>query len=411
MVEDVDHERRMTPDVAPLSVGLYTYSTQPRGSVVHCAALADALVAAGHRVTVYALAKPGAENFYRELDAQLVSIACEPAPATLEALIEQRISEFARCLRELSPAHDVHHAQDCLAANALLRSRPRRGAVVRTVHHVEHFESEALEQCQARSIHDSDLVLSVSDMTLRDVQRRYGVTSDRVHNGVESARFERPAASTGAAVASLRARLRLANAHPIIVSFGGIEPRKNTLRMLEAFLTLRRREPSARWVIVGGASIFDHSAYRDEFERRLSAHTAEEQRAVVCTGVLSDSQITACYALADVVAAPSLREGFGLCALEALAAGVPLVASRRAPFTEYLDDDCAILVDPEDTAELAASLRRALSYDGRAERVQSGVARARRFRWSHVAAEHERLYNRLVSDPLPLQKAVPRPYP
>jgi hypothetical protein len=47
---------------AVLSVGLYTYSTQPRGSVVHCAALADALVEAGHRVTVYALAKPGADR-------------------------------------------------------------------------------------------------------------------------------------------------------------------------------------------------------------------------------------------------------------------------------------------------------------------------------------------------------------
>ncbi|MEY4510688.1 MAG: hypothetical protein RLZZ450_2810, partial [Pseudomonadota bacterium] len=152
----------------------------------------------------------------------------------------------------------------------------------------------------------------------------------------------------------------------------------------------------ARWVVVGGASILDHSAYRGEFERRLLSYGADDQRAVVCTGVLSEAQITACYALADVVAAPSLREGFGLCALEALAAGVPLVASARAPFTEYLDADNAILVDPENTEELTAGLRRALSFDGRAERVQSGLLRARRFRWSNVAAEHQRLYEALL---------------
>lgn len=385
---------------AVLSVGLYTYSTQPRGSVVHCAALADALVEAGHRVTVYALAKPGAENFFRPLDAQLVSIACEAAPATLEALIEQRISEFARCVRELSPAHDVHHAQDCLAANALLRARPKRGAVVRTVHHVEQFESASLEHCQARSIHDSDLVLTVSDTTKQDVLMQYGVASERVHNGVDTARFSRGARQREKDVAQLRARLGIGSAHPVIVSFGGIEPRKNTLRLLDAFVALRKRELEARWVVVGGASILDHSAYRREFESRLLAHGDDDRRAVVCTGVLSDAQITACYALADVVAAPSLREGFGLCALEALAAGVPLVASARAPFTEYLDADNAILVDPENTDELTAGLRRALSFEGRAERVQSGLIRARRFRWSNVAAEHVHLYEQLVEQRL-----------
>jgi glycosyltransferase-like protein len=389
----------------PLSVGLYTYSTQPRGSVVHCAALADALVEAGHHVTVYALAKPGAENFFRPLEAQLVSIACEAAPSTLEALIEQRISEFARCLRELSPQHDVHHAQDCLAANALLRSRPKRGAVVRTVHHVEQFASASLEQCQARSIHDSDLVLTVSDATRRDVSAQYGVASERVHNGVDSARFEHSPSRRDKEVAQLRARLGIGRAHPVIVSFGGIEPRKNTLRLLDAFVALQKREPQARWVVVGGASSLDHSAYRDEFERRLAAHGPEAQRAVVCTGVLSEAQITACYALADVVAAPSLREGFGLCALEALAAGVPLVASERPPFTEYLDADTAILVDPENTEELTSGLRRALSFDGRAERVQSGLVRARRYRWSNVAAEHQRLYERLL-EPVPSETPV-----
>ena len=399
---------------APLSIGLYTYSTQPRGSVVHCAALADALVANGHSVTVYALAKPGSESFFRTLEAQLVLIACEPGPASLDLLIEQRISEFARCVRELSAQHDVHHAQDSLAANALLRARPKHGAVVRTVHHVEHFDSLSLEDCQARSIHDSDLVLAVSAATQQDVKHTYGVRSTRVHNGVEQRRFERASKSS---VEQLRTRLGLrffarapegapgpfvrATAReqgPVVVSFGGIESRKNTLRMLDAFMMLRTTEPSAQWLIVGGASILDHSVYREEFERRLSRTSKADQQAVFCTGVLSDAEIQAAYGLADVVAQPSLREGFGLCALEALAAGVPLIASRRAPFTEYLDDSCAWLVDPEDSADLLQALRRALSQDeGHAARRQRGVELAARFCWSRVAEEHEQLYGQLVT--------------
>ena len=390
-----------------LSIGLYTYSTQPRGSVVHCAALADALVAKGHSVTVYALAKPGSETFFRTLEAQLVLIACEPAPPTLEALIEQRISEFARCVRELSPRHDVHHAQDCLAANALLRGRPKRGAVVRTVHHVEHFDSSSLEHCQARSIHDSDMVLTVSGATQKDVERTYGVASSRVNNGVERSRFE-PAAQS--AVAQLRTRLGLGDARPVLVSFGGIEPRKNTLRLLDAFISLRKEVPTARWLIVGGASILDHSVYRDEFERRLARASLADRQAVVCTGVLSDAEVQAAYGLADVVAQPSLREGFGLCALESLAAGVPLVASRRVPFTEYLDDSCAVLVDPEDTIGLLGGLERAISIEGRAERIRRGIQRARLYDWSGVADQHARLYAQLAEQGAPAMATKRAPH-
>ena len=378
---------------APLSIGLYTYSTQPRGSVVHCAALAEALSLAGHAVTVYALATPGADTFYRALEPQLVCIACDATRSSAEQRMEQRIESFARCLRELAPAHDLHHAQDTLATNALLRARPRAGAVVRTVHHVEPFASAALEAHQARSIREADLVLAVSEATRADVRARYGIESERVHNGVEAARFERP--SPGA-VMQLRARIGSASAHPLVVSFGGIEPRKNTRCLLEAFVLLRERVPGARWLIVGGASILDHSAYRAAFEQRLAELPDDTRRAVVCTGVLKEGELAACYAIAGAVALPSLQEGFGLCALEALAAGVPLVASRRPPFTEYLDDECAWLVDPNDARALADALAEALTSPRRSPRAQAGALRASTYGWSHVAREHESLYRELI---------------
>src|SRR5881394_575597 len=96
------------------SLGLYTYSTHPRGSVVHTAFLAEALHDAGWDVTVYALAKAGAA-LYRPLRAPLRLV-----PA---ALVRLRRQELAAFVRAHGRHHDLHHAQDCLTATALLDLR------------------------------------------------------------------------------------------------------------------------------------------------------------------------------------------------------------------------------------------------------------------------------------------------
>lgn len=131
-----------------LSIGIYTYSTKPRGSVVHAMSLAEALVAGGHDATLYSLAKPGA-SLHRTPACPVELIAAAAAPDDPDALIRQRIDELARGIRRIGRRHDAFHAQDCLTANALLAARPQVGGpVVRTVHHVERFESPYLVACQ-----------------------------------------------------------------------------------------------------------------------------------------------------------------------------------------------------------------------------------------------------------------------
>jgi glycosyltransferase involved in cell wall biosynthesis len=210
---------------------------------------------------------------------------------------------------------------------------------------------------------------------------------------MDPARFSMPPARD---VVELGARLGLASAGPVLFSYGGIEPRKNSLAVLRAFLALRRRLPSASWVIVGTDAPFESGNYRREFERILGAASLEDQRSVSFAGVLDERELLASYQLADAVVCASLKEGCGMCGLEVLAAGVPLVASRREPFTEQLDEHCATLVDPESHDELCAALWRAL-LGGRGDhaRLASGIERARRFSWARVAGEHVRLYGEL----------------
>src|SRR3954470_16918741 len=120
------------------SIGIFTYSSKPRGSVVHAACLAEALQRKGARVTLYALSKPG-DEFYRSLACPVRLIRAETAPTAVDALIRQRIAELHAGIRSLAVKHRIAHAEDCLAANALLAAKPDLGGacLVRTVHHVE----------------------------------------------------------------------------------------------------------------------------------------------------------------------------------------------------------------------------------------------------------------------------------
>src|SRR6185295_19875568 len=121
--------------------------------------------------------------------------------------------------------------QDCLAANALLRARSAgkfasaQCLLVRTVHHVERFESEYLVQCQRRSILEADLLLSVSETTRQAVRAEFGRESERVSNGVDCQQF---AALPAAQRNTVRAGLGLAAEDFVVLSVGGVEARKNS---------------------------------------------------------------------------------------------------------------------------------------------------------------------------------------
>ncbi|HVZ73475.1 MAG TPA: MSMEG_0565 family glycosyltransferase [Polyangia bacterium] len=371
------------------SVGIFTYSTLPRGSVVHAAALADALADAGWDVTLYALDKDR-RGFYRPVRARLRLVPAAPAPATTSELVKLRAAELAAYLDDHDVAHDVHHAQDCLTANGLLAARARGVPVtlVRTVHHVERFESPHLAACQTRSIKEAALCLAVSETARRDVAATFGVDCDVVGNGVDARRFEAVDAARLAAVEA-----RLGRGGPVVLAVGGVEPRKNTLRTLLAFAKLRARHPAARLVIMGGATVLDHGAYRAAFDDALATLPADTRRAVVELGVVPDDEVPAVYRCADVLALPSEQEGFGLAALEAMAAGVPVVASAQPPFTEFLDETCAVLVDPLSVDAVAEGLSRALADAPRL--IHGGRARARRHGWDAVAARHLAPYERI----------------
>ena len=375
---------------------MYLSSGRPSASVTHCVGLANALCSAGHRVTLYVLTSretlrglPCAPGVHR------VALELGGSEDTTDLSQEARFVRFAAQLRQRLPRHHVHHAHDWAAARALAQARGSlSGSLVRTVHQLTGGE-RALDRREAESLRSCDLVLTVSDELRRSLNARYGVHSERVDNGVDFARFAKPPVRD---VVALGSRLGLSSAGSLLFTYGGISRRKNTLQVLEVFLRVLRRSASAMWVIIGDDEAgADEQAYRAEFDARVEAAGPWVKQAITRAGTLDDAELVSSYQVADAVVCASTTTGFGLCALEALAGGAPLVAARRGPFMEYLDRDCADLVDVDDLAEfervLTRVLLRARSDD---RRISAGMERARRHTWPRVAAQHVRAYGDLL---------------
>src|SRR5262249_22527147 len=117
--------------------------------------------------------------------------------------------------------------------------------------------------------------------------------------------------------------------------------------------------------------------------------------AVIRTGPWPQALMPALYRAATALVFPSIKEGFGLVVLEAMASGVPVVTSRIAPFTEYLGDDDVQWCDPFDEASIAVAMVQSLDGSHRARLIERGHAIAARHDWATTARAHLANYDRL----------------
>jgi glycosyltransferase-like protein len=379
----------------PLKIGLLTHSVNPRGGVVHTLELANALSDAGHAVTVMAPATPG-QRLFRSVRCAVDLIAVGGTPDSMVEMVAARIDAFTQHLaaQPMTPRWDVLHTHDPIGGNALanLQDAGLIGGFVRTVHHMEVFDSPQLMFWQARGMRRARQVLCVSRLWHDILARVHGVQATEVANGVDTVRFH--AQRAGAQEAALARRLGIRTGAPVVLAVGGVEERKNTVGLLQAFLLLRQRYPEAQLVVAGGASLLDHTRYTRAFRELAHAGglSLGAQQPIVLTGTLADDDMPCLYRLADVVAMPSLNEGFGLVVLEALASGVPVVVSRVAPFTEYLTDSDCQWADPRDPLSIALALGRALQTRDAQAIARSAARLGQRFGWARSAEHHAQLY-------------------
>ena len=384
----------------PLRVAILAHSTNPRGGVVHALELADALTRLGHEATVHA-PDSGGRGFFRAPLTPAVTVIASNVASNVAAMVEGRIADYVRHFQD--PANrrfDIFHAQDAISGNALatLKQRGLIERFARTVHHIDRFDDPRLQTWQRRAIEAADELFVVSELWRERIRSDFGRRATRVGNGVDTTRFT-PAGS--ALDLELRGKYGL-EGDPILLSVGGVEDRKNSVRILEAFQQILSLHPTAQLVIAGGASLLDHSSYRQRFDR-LIATNRELERAVIRLGAVPDAEMPSLYRLADALIFASVKEGFGLVVLEAMACGIPVVTSRIAPFTEYLRDDDVIWCDPLNTASIANAMATAVTEPLHARLARRGPLVARPHDWTSTAQAHLPVYRQLME-----QLACPR---
>jgi glycosyltransferase-like protein len=267
--------------------------------------------------------------------------------------------------------------------------------VVRTVHHVDDFTTPAIVECQRQAILEPDHLIVVSDHWRRVLRHDYGVAADVVRNGVDLERFSRSPASGRQA---LRARVG-AEHRPLFLTVGGIEPRKGSADLIEAMGELRRTlTPPPVLAVVGGHSFQDYAAYRERVFARAEDLGLELGSDVVLLGTVGDDELPLWYRAADAFVFPSHKEGWGLVVLEAMASGLPVVATDIPVFHEYLlAGQDALMVPPGQPTLLADAMRRLTTDAELRTRLRlAGPRVAGRFRWDDTARIHRSVYGRLA---------------
>lgn len=372
-----------------MRIALLTYSTRPRGGVVHTLALAEALVELGASVDVWTLARGGDGGFFRPVDPR-VRLRAVPFSDGADEPVGARILRSIAVLAGAFDAagYDAVHAQDCISANAVLDAAgpagPRRPAhAIRTIHHLDTFTTPELAACHERAIVAPRAHVCVSAAVAAEVEHGWGIRPVVIPNGVDAARF-------AAAAGDDAARRAWADRFgPYVLAVGGIEPRKGTADLVEAMALVRRTRPELALVVGGGETLFDYRGYR----AAVLARAAELGVTPQILGPVDHGALPALVAQAEVFAFPSTKEGFGLAALEALAAGVPVVARDLPVLREVLGPAVRYARTPDELGDalLTAAGPRHLAATGRGRTVAAA------YTWAAAARAHLALYARLTA--------------
>ena len=344
---------------------------------MHTLALAEALVELGVEVSVWTLGRGGDGGFFRAVDPR-VDVQVVPLPHLEGETVGERILRSIDVLGAAYAAHDgaydVVHAQDCISANAVPRC-------VRTIHHLDQFTTPELVACHERAIVRPYAHVCVSAAVAAEVAAGWGLHPVVIPNGVDAARFV-GAARDPAASAPWRSRFGR-----YVLAVGGIEPRKGTLDLLEAFAIARRTLPDLELVVAGGETLFDYRDYRAAFDARavelgIDTHVLGPVDHDVLPGL-----VAGCAAFGFV----STKEGFGLAAMEALAAGVPVVTRPLPVLHEVFGDHVRYGEDPPSIAD-------ALVWAISEGPLSGGAELALRHTWRAAAERHLDLYSSLISN-------------
>jgi glycosyltransferase involved in cell wall biosynthesis len=279
-----------------------------------------------------------------------------------------------------SRAFDVTHSLHPLLLPA------RDAARVVTIHdldfltHPERTRAEIRRDYPAlarKHAHRADAILVVSQFTARQVERHLGVSADRIFVCSPGAPPWRPREAPPAGGG-------------YILFFGSLEARKNVGGLLDAYEHLLSRRRDLPPLVLAGRATDASRTWLERLERAPLKGAARH------IGYVDPADRRALYEGARLLVQPSFEEGFGLPVLEAMTAGVPVVAANRGALPEVLGD-AGPLVEPDEPEQIAAAIERLIDDDAYAAAAAAmGAARAAHFSWARTARTVYEAYQQAI---------------
>jgi len=377
------------------------------GIARHVDELSRALARKGVEVDVLTAHHPGAPSaeVLPEGGGRVRVMRAAPAPVHpldfISDIHQLNFGLLERLLSERETGYDLVHGHDWLVAFACRTLKHGRGIpLVATIHATEAGRNQGISSPVQSYIHslewlltyDAWRVICCSQGMAGEVMTGLQTPADKVRvvpNGVDPKRVE--CRDSAAQLAAFRRRWA-APQERIVFFVGRLVREKGAEILIEALPEVVAAHPEAKFVIAGGG-------YSDHLRARAGALGLGHK--VVFTGFLPEEDLPRLYAIAEVAAFPSLYEPFGIVALEAMAAGVPVVTSDIGGFREVVrPGETGLHTWANNPHSLAWGITRVLSDPALAARLRRAGRRevGRRYQWDGIATETLVIYDEVLSN-------------
>lgn len=251
---------------------------------------------------------------------------------------------------------------------------------------------------QRVALWQSDMILTVSDHAKQQIVAYCRIPAARVETTTEGPSEVFVRLSNLEGTGTVLPKYGLKSGESFLIYVGGISPHKNLGVLVDAFhrLVADPRFAAHKLVLVGdykGDVFFSHYAeLKADVEQRGLADR------VLFTGFVPDSELVVLYNLARALVLPSLEEGFGLPAVEAMACGTPVIASDRGSLPEVVGT-AGVFFDPRRPDVLVTLLRDVLSSESIRDRMsRAGLERSKLFTWELAAKSTAALFGRVIHE-------------
>lgn len=268
-----------------------------------------------------------------------------------------------------------------------------KGEVITTIHDMTYLRfPETMDAGNLRrilkgidySINRSDLLITVSQFSKREMVELLHVPEKQIEVVPNAASLSNGMASTE----SIRKKFCLGES-PYLLYVGTIEPRKNLIRLIQAFDLLKKELPLTHKLVLAGGLGWNTE------EILKTAKQAKASKDIHFTGYITSAEKNSFYHNAELFVFPSIYEGFGIPVLEAMTLGVPVVCSSAASLPEVAGN-CAEFVDPFDILSIAQGINTILNNsERRGALIREGFLQAKRFTWISSAEKLKNIYRTL----------------